>query len=63
MFSAIPITLEDGSIAQGQYVVRGRVRGEKASGSFRAYGSRIRPDGTKVACDTGSVRWTATRGR
>jgi hypothetical protein len=62
VFTAIPIRLANGAVAQGQYVMRGRVRGERASGTYRVYGSLIAPDGTKLACDTRTLRWTAGRG-
>jgi hypothetical protein len=61
-YTLIPFKTPEGDSASGQYLLRGKVGARLASGTYRAFGTVLSPDGSKVSCDTGAVRWTARRG-
>ena len=58
----IPFETPEGDILSGQFLLRGKLGSRLASGSYRAFGTVRGPDGSKLSCDSGAVRWTARRG-
>jgi len=61
-YTLIPFKTREGDSASGQYVLHGELGARRASGTYRAFGTVMGTDGSKVRCDTGAVRWTARRG-
>jgi len=60
--SGIPLKIPGGSTVSGQFSLRGRLGRRRAHGSYRAFGTVRRADGSTLHCDSGAVRWSARRG-
>jgi hypothetical protein len=60
--SGLPIKTPQGASVTGQFSLRGRLGPTKASGAYRAFGTLLQPDGTKLKCNTGRIKWSARRG-
>jgi hypothetical protein len=61
-YTLIPFKTPDGDNASGQFLLRGKLGARLASGTYRAFGTVLLNDGSKLHCDTGAVGWTARRG-
>jgi hypothetical protein len=61
-FSGIPLKIPGGATVSGQFSLRGKLGRRRAHGSYRAFGSVRRPDGSTLHCDSGAARWMASRG-
>ncbi|MFL5826063.1 MAG: hypothetical protein ACJ76V_06025, partial [Thermoleophilaceae bacterium] len=57
--SGIPIKTPEGATITGRFALDGKVGSRQASGTYRASGTLRQPDGSRLSCDTGAVKWTA----
>jgi hypothetical protein len=53
----------DDELGRGRDRIRGRVKGTRASGTFRDTRTTPGPDGEAVRCDTGLITWRARTSR
>jgi hypothetical protein len=60
--SGIPIKTPGGARISGRFVLDGRVGSRQASGTYRASGTLRQPDGSRLSCDTGAIKWKAGSG-
>jgi hypothetical protein len=58
----LAFTRPNGATWSGKFTLSGRVGDRRASGTYRASVTRTTPSGVTFKCDTGNIRWSASRG-
>jgi hypothetical protein len=59
---AVSFDTPQGPSVSGQFSLKGRLKPSKASGTYRVSGTTQLANGSSLKCDTGTTKWSATRG-